>query len=126
MSVDRYGLIGGPGRPSICLGMSRGDWVTSCCLATDLTQGIAGQTRQILAVFDEHLAAAGSARSGVLFGQIWLKDMTDLPEMNAVWNAWIDPDHPPARSCVRADMANPRHLIEIRIIAARDESAPRA
>ena len=125
MSVKRYGLIGGPGRPSICLGMSRGDWITSCCLATDLTQGVAGQTRQILAVFDEHLAAAGSDRSGVLFGQIWLKNMTDLPETNAVWNAWIDPDYPPARSCVRADMANPRHLIEIRIIAARDESNSR-
>ena len=119
--VTRYGLIGGPGRPSICLGMARGDWMTSCCLATDLDQDIAGQTRQILAVFDEHLAAAGSDRSSVLFAQIWLKRMSDLPAMNAVWNAWIDPAHPPARSCVRADMANPAHLIEVRITAARPQ-----
>ena len=98
---------------------ARGDWMTSCCLATDLDQDIAGQTRQILAVFDDHLAAAGSDRSSVLFAQVWLKRMSDLPAMNAVWNAWVDPQHPPARSCVRADMANPAHLIEVRITAAR-------
>lgn len=124
MPVTRYGLIGGPGRPAICLGIARGDWMTSCCLASDPRQDIAGQTRQILAVFDEHLAAAGSDRARVLFAQIWLKRMADRQTMNAVWNEWIDPDQPPARSLVRADMANPAHLVEIRIVAARGEPPP--
>ena len=119
MDPERYGIIGGSGRPSICLGMAYGDWVSSCTLATDLSQGIGGQTRQIFEVFDEHLAIAGTDRSKILFAQIWLKRMSDYNGLNAAWNAWIDPDHPPARSCIRADMANPNHLIEIRITAAR-------
>jgi enamine deaminase RidA (YjgF/YER057c/UK114 family) len=119
VETERYGIIDGPGGPAICLGMARGEWVTSCCLATDLSQGIEGQTRQIFDVFDAHLAESGVDISNVLFAQVWLKRMRDYDAMNVVWNNWIDPDHPPARSCVRADMANPEHLIEIRITAAR-------
>lgn len=119
MEIERYGIIGGPDLPAICLGMANGEWMTSCCLATDLSQGIAGQTRQIFDVFDAHLGKARSDISKVLFAQVWLKHMSDYDAVNVVWNDWIDPDHPPARSCVRADMANPDHLIEIRITAAR-------
>jgi len=120
METERYGIISGSGRPSICLGMARGHWMSSCTLATDLSQGIEGQTRQIFDVFDEHLTAAGIDRSKILFAQIWLKRMSDYGGMNAAWDHWIDQNHPPARSCVRADMANPNHLIEIRITAARN------
>lgn len=119
METERYGIISGPGRPSICLGMARDRWMTSCCLATDLSQDIQGQTRQIFEVFDQHLTESGSDISRVLFAQVWLKNMSDYAAMNEVWNDWIDPAHPPARSCVRADMANENHLIEIRITAAR-------
>ena len=52
--------------------------------------------------------------------QFWLKHMSDYDAVNAVWADWIDAENPPARSCVRADMANPNALIEIRIYAARD------
>jgi enamine deaminase RidA (YjgF/YER057c/UK114 family) len=119
VETERYGIIGGNGVPSICLGMARREWMTSCCLATDLRLGIEGQTRQIFDIFDAHLGESGSDISKVLFAQVWLKRMSDYAAMNMVWNNWIDPDHPPARSCVRADMANPDHLIEIRITAAR-------
>ena len=119
MKTERYGIIGGPNSPAICLGMARDTWMTSCCLATDLSQGSEGQTKQVFNVFDAHLLASGSDLSKVLFAQVWLKHMSDYDTMNVVWNDWIDPDHPPARSCVRADMANPDHLIEIRITAAR-------
>lgn len=119
METERYGLIQGPGRPSICLAMARGDWVTVCCTAPDREADIAGQTRQIFEIFDGYLADAGSDKSKLLTAQIWLKNMRDYDAMNAVWNEWVDPANPPARSCVSANMSKPESLIEIRITAAR-------
>ena len=120
MKTERYDIIEGPGRPSICLGMARGDWFTTCCTAKDFSLDITGQTRDIFDVFDRHMAEAGTDISKVLFVQFWLKHMSDYDAVNAVWADWIDAENPPARSCVRADMANPNALIEIRIYAARD------
>ena len=50
----------------------------------------------------------------------YLRGMSDYDAVNEIWNSWIDPDNPPTRSCVTANMADPRSLIEIRITAARD------
>ena len=118
--MERYGIIGGAGRPSICLGLGNGDWLTICTLAPDLTEGIEGQTRQIFSVFDGYLAEGGSDKSRLLTAQVWLKDMGDYNAFNSVWNKWIDRAHPLTRSCISAKMANPESLIEIRITAARD------
>ena len=118
--MERYGIIGGAGRPSICLGLGNGDWLTICTLASDLTEGIEGQTRQIFSVFDGYLAEGGSDKSRLLTAQVWLKDMGDYDAFNSVWNEWIDRAHPPTRSCISAKMANLESLIEIRITAARD------
>lgn len=121
MAIERYGLVRGPGRPSICLGLAHTDWVTVCCTAPDRSQGIEGQTQQILDILEGHLLDAGSDKSQLLTGQVWLKRMRDYEKMNSVWNDWIDPDNPPARSCISANMSKPESLIEIRITAARPE-----
>ena len=60
METERYDSIEGPGRPSICLGMARGDWFTTCCTAKDFSLDITGQTRDIFDVFDRHKAEAGN------------------------------------------------------------------
>ena len=73
METERYDIIEGPGRPSICLGMARGDWFTTCCTAQDFSLDITGQTRDIFDVFDRHMAEAGTDISKVLFVQFWLK-----------------------------------------------------
>ena len=122
MAIERYGLIHGPGRPSICLGLAHGGWVTACCTAPDRSAGIEGQTRQVLEILESYLAEAGTGKSSLLTGQVWLKDMRDYDVVNEVWNAWIDPDNPPARSCVSANMSKPESLIEIRVTAARPET----
>ncbi len=119
MAIERYGLIQGPGRPSICLGLAHGDWVTVCTTAPDRSADIAGQTRQVLDILEGYLVDAGGDKSDLLTAQIWLKHMTDYETVNAVWNDWIDPANPPARSCVSANMSKPESLIEIRITAAR-------
>lgn len=87
--------------------------------AGDLTQDVAGQTRQILAKIDGYLAQGGSDKSRLLSANIWLRDIATFDEMNAVWDAWVDPRNPPARATVEARLAGDRYLVEIMVTAAR-------
>jgi enamine deaminase RidA (YjgF/YER057c/UK114 family) len=45
--------------------------------------------------------------------------MAMFADMNSVWNAWVDPENPPARACVQASLARPEVLVEIMVIAAK-------
>ena len=77
------------------------------------------QTKDILARIDTLLAASGSDKSRLLQAIIWLADMTDFAEMNVVWDAWVDPDNPPARACGEAKLAAPGYTVEIIVVAAK-------
>jgi enamine deaminase RidA (YjgF/YER057c/UK114 family) len=79
---------------------------------------VAGQTRNILAKIDALLEQAGTTRARLLSATIWLADIVTFNEMNAVWEAWIDPSNPPARATVQATLAGPEYLVEISVIAA--------
>jgi enamine deaminase RidA (YjgF/YER057c/UK114 family) len=80
--------------------------------------GVAAQTRDILAAIDDVLARAHTNKSHLLLVQIWLADIGTFDEMNAVWEAWIDPRNPPARATVEARLAGDEYLVEIAAIAA--------
>ncbi len=45
--------------------------------------------------------------------------MGTYDEMNAAWDAWVDPANTPARATVEARLASPKYLVEIAVIAAR-------
>jgi len=81
--------------------------------------GRRGHTRAILAKIDTLLAKAGSSKSKLLQVQIWLANIRYCDEMNAVWDAWVDPANTPGRATCEARMATPRVLVEIIVIAAR-------
>lgn len=81
---------------------------------------VADQTKQILAKIDRLLAAVGSDKSRLLKANIWLSDVGRFDEMNAVWDAWVAKDHPPARATVEGRLANPELLVEIMVEAAVD------
>jgi enamine deaminase RidA (YjgF/YER057c/UK114 family) len=87
-------------------------------VAEDATQDIRGQTRQVLAAIDALLARAGTDKSKVLRAQIFLPDLNDFAAMNAIWEAWVVPGHPPARATVQAALAKPTWKIEIVVTAA--------
>ena len=87
--------------------------------AADSSQDVQGQTRQILERIDHYLREAGTSKSNLLTANLWLKDMALFSQMNAVWNDWVDPQNPPARACVRADLARPEILVEIMVTAAK-------
>ena len=88
-------------------------------IAEDLTQGIAGQTREVLGHIDRLLAEAGSDKSRILMCQIFIKDMQYFAGMNAVWDAWVAAGNAPPRATVEARLANPDVLVEMVVTAAR-------
>jgi len=79
---------------------------------------VADQTRDMLAKVDNLLEANGSSKSRILQAIIWLADMSDFSEMNAVYDAWIDPANPPARAAGEAKLATPDYKVEIIVTAA--------
>ena len=78
------------------------------------------QTRSMLSEVDRLLASAGSSKSRILSAQIWVADMADVDAMNKVWDAWIDPENPPARACVESKLVLPEFLVEIMVVAAKE------
>ncbi len=87
-------------------------------VADDTSEGVAGQTAQILAKIDARLAEAGSDKSKLLSATLWITDMRHFHEMNKVWDAWLSPGNTPCRACVEAVLAAPQYQVEIMVIAA--------
>lgn len=85
---------------------------------TTLGQSVSEQTKDILEQIGQSLAEIGSDKSRLLHATIWLADMNDYDDMNAVWDAWIVPGQAPARVCVESKLADPQYALEIRVIAA--------
>ncbi|WP_329492772.1 RidA family protein [Kitasatospora herbaricolor] len=87
-------------------------------VAGDLTQGVEGQTKQVLAAVDSLLAQAGSDKSKVLRAEIFLANVKDFAEMNLAWDAWVPAGAAPARATVEAQLYRPEVLVEIIVTAA--------
>ena len=51
---------------------------------------------------------------------LYLSDMADYDDMNAVWDAWVPEGAAPVRACVGVRLANPGYRIEAVVIAARN------
>ena len=78
----------------------------------------AEQTSDILTRIDGLLAEAGTDKSKLLSGMIWLTDMSGFAEMNSVWDAWVTPGATPVRARVEAKLAAPQYNVEIQVTAA--------
>ena len=87
-------------------------------VASDPSAGTKGQTEQVLKKIEALLASAGSDKSKLLSATVWLANMGTYDEMNAAWDAWVDPANTPARATVEARLASPKYLVEIMCIAA--------
>jgi enamine deaminase RidA (YjgF/YER057c/UK114 family) len=81
-------------------------------------QTVAEQTKAVLASIDALLAEAGTSKSKILQATIWLADMGKFAEMNAVWDAWVDPQNTPARATGESALAAPEYQVEIIVVAA--------
>lgn len=88
-------------------------------VADDPGASIRVQTQQVLEKISSLLSAAGSGKSRILSATIWITNVEDFDEMNAVWDAWVEPDNLPVRACVGAALAAPGLMVEIMVIAAQ-------
>ena len=85
----------------------------------DETDGDAeAQTADVLRQIDALLRQAGTSKERLISVQVYLADMADLAAMNRAWDAWLDPEHKPARATIEARLADPAWKVEITGIAA--------
>ena len=73
---------------------------------------------QYLAKVEDLLNKYGSDKENILSITIYVKDMKDFADMNAVYDAWVAKGHEPARACVEAKMARENLLVEMSVVAA--------
>lgn len=78
--------------------------------------GIQAQTRQVLTNLRHVLEAAESGLGSVVKTTVFLKDMKDFAQMNAIYAEFF-PENPPARSTVAAADLPKGALVEIEAIA---------
>jgi enamine deaminase RidA (YjgF/YER057c/UK114 family) len=82
-------------------------------------ESVTKQTQEILSTIDGHLAKAGTDKSKLLTTTIYITDMKNFAEMNAVWDAWVSPGNTPARATVEVQLATPQLHVEIMVTAAK-------
>ncbi|MBT3145779.1 RidA family protein [Neptunomonas phycophila] len=87
-------------------------------VAADANTDITEQTQTMLDKVEGLLLQAGSDKEHILSATVYIRDMKDFAQMNAVWDAWVPEGHAPARACVEARMARPELLVEVSVIAA--------
>jgi enamine deaminase RidA (YjgF/YER057c/UK114 family) len=81
-------------------------------------ESVTAQTETILHTIEDLLARSGSSKERILSATIWLLDMADFAEMNAVWDAWVADIAPPARATGGVELAHPDYKVEIIVTAA--------
>lgn len=96
-----------------------GETIYLCGQVGTAGDSVADQTRTVLEKIEALLAQAGSDKTRILQCVIWLADMADFAEMNAVWDAWVPEGHAPARACGEAKLARPELKVEMIVTAAK-------
>jgi enamine deaminase RidA (YjgF/YER057c/UK114 family) len=76
------------------------------------------QTQDCLNRVQALLEEAGSSKHHMLQAIVWLADMADFAEMNAVWDAWVPEGAAPARACGESKLARSELKVEVTVTAA--------
>jgi enamine deaminase RidA (YjgF/YER057c/UK114 family) len=95
--------------------------VFTVATAKNKSRSLGEQTTDALKALDMRLRDAGSSKSRILSATVYITDMARKPEMNAAWDAWVDPDNAPQRACIGAVLEGD-DLVEIVVIAATGSS----
>ncbi len=116
MTIQRHDI--GPRLSKVVV---HGNTVYLAGIVADNPKGktVTEQTEDILKQIDGFLAKAGTDRAKLLSANIWITNMANFAEMNAVWDAWVSPGNTPARATVEAKLAAPDYKVEIMVVAAK-------
>ena len=85
-----------------------------------LPEGVEAQTRQSLTNIGAILDAAGYAVADVVKTTVFIRSMDDFACVNAVYSAFFG-DHKPARSCVEVSRLPKDGLVEIEVVAVKQD-----
>ena len=88
--------------------------------ATDLENGVGNQTRQAILNIKAVLAEKNLTLDNVVKSTVFLADMNDFAEMNAVYAEFFDEDTAPARSTVQVAGLPLNADMEIEVMASMD------
>ena len=116
MAIERHDI-----GPRMSKAVVHGNTVYLAGIVADNPKGksVTEQAKDIVGQIDRLLAKAGSDKTKLLSANIWITDMANFAEMNAVWDAWVVPGHTPARATVEAKLAAPDYKLEIMVVAAK-------
>jgi enamine deaminase RidA (YjgF/YER057c/UK114 family) len=116
MAIERHDV-----GPRMSKAVANGNTVYLAGIVADDPKGknVTDQTKDILKQIEGFLAKAGTDKSKLLSANIWITDMANFAEMNAVWDAWVAPGNTPARATVEAKLASPDYKVEIMVVAAK-------
>ena len=84
----------------------------------ELKEGVAAQTKQVLANLGAVLKASDLTLDNVIKTTVFLADINDFAEINGIYEEAFG-DNKPARSCVQAGALPKGALIEIEVIAVK-------
>ena len=116
MAIERHEV-----GPRMSKAVVHGNTVYLAGIVADNPKGksVKEQTQDILRQIEGFLTKAGTDKSKLLSANIWITDMAEFAEMNAVWDAWVAPGNTPARATVQARLASPDYKVEIMVVAAK-------
>jgi len=116
MAIERHDV-----GPRMSKAVVHGNTVYLAGIVADNPKGksVKDQTQDILRQIEGFLTKAGTDKSKLLSANIWITDMAEFAEMNAVWDAWVAPGNTPARATVQARLASPDYKVEIMVVAAK-------
>ncbi len=87
-----------------------------------LKDGLTEQLNQIMNNIDALLEASDLTRNHIIKTSIFLIDLNDFSEVNKVYENFFTEPYP-ARSCVQVSALPKGALVEIEVVAAKEENA---
>lgn len=120
ISTDKAPAPVGPYQQAVCVGnlvFTAGQIPLNPKTGALITGSIEDQTRQVLENLKAILIAAGSSLDNTLKTTVFLKDMNDFPQMNAVYAEYFKEAIAPARSTVQVARLPKDVSVEIEAIA---------
>ena len=78
------------------------------------------QAKMVLDKIDKQLTEIGTTKDKLLQATVYLRDINDFAGFNEVWNEWVVPGCPPARTAVMAAQSRQNNLCEVTVIAAME------
>lgn len=77
------------------------------------------QAESLFRKIDESLKNYGSNKDNMISVRIYLRDINNFHIFNEIYEKWLKKNKKPARTCVGAELADKRWLVEMEVVAKK-------